>query len=124
VSGIFLRRIVLISILCLSVLAQAQLKPARVRISQKVSETLVVSKVQPRYPEEARRKHIQGPVIMRAEITKDGVVESLDVLSGDPVLAAAATDAVKQWKYKPFLLNGDPMAVETQVTVNFTLADK
>lgn len=123
-SGIFIRRIVLISILCLSALAQAQLKPSRVRISEKVSETLVVSKVQPKYPEEARRKHIQGRVVMRAEITKDGVVESLEVLSGDPVLAAAATDAVKDWKYKPFLLNGDPMAVETQVTVNFTLADK
>ena len=123
-SRLLLRRVILIWILGLSVWSLAQAKPVRVRISQKISETLIVSKVQPKYPEEARRQHIQGAVVMRAEITKEGVVESLDVLSGDPVLAAAATDAVKEWKYKPFLLNGDPIAVETQVTVNFTLADK
>jgi protein TonB len=76
------------------------------------------------YPTEARKKHIEGKVVMRAEISKEGVVENLKVISGDPILAQAATDAVKQWKYKPYLLNGAPIAVETQVTVNFTLVNK
>lgn len=98
-SGRLLRWIVLLAILGPSIVPGAQAKPARVRVSQKVSETLVVSKVEPKYPEEARAKHIQGKVVMQAEITKEGIVDSLDVLSGDPVLATAATDAVKQWKY-------------------------
>lgn len=108
----------------LSILSQAQVRSQRIRISQQVSQTLIVSKVQPQYPEEARAKHIEGSVIMRAEISKQGSVESLKVLSGDPLLASAATEAVEKWKYKPFVLNGEPIAVETQVTVSFTLTDK
>ena len=119
-----LRRILLISILGLSVLLQAQARPVRIRVSQKVSDALIVSKVQPIYADKARRKRIEGLVVMRAEITKEGVVESLNVLSGDPVLASAATDAVKPWKYKPYLLHGEAIALETQVTVNFELSTK
>jgi periplasmic protein TonB len=109
-----------------SILLMAQVPgaPARIRISEKVSQTFIVSKVQPAYPDEARRKHIQGSVVMQAEISKEGNVEYLKVLSGDPLLAPAATKAVKEWKYKPYLLSDQPIAVETQVTVNFTLDSK
>ena len=111
-------------ILGLSVMCQAQVRPQRVRISEKVSETLIERKVQPTYPEEARKRHVQGSVVMQAEISKMGEVESLKILSGDPLLATSATDAVKQWKYKPYLLNGWQVAVQTQVTVRFTLDER
>lgn len=62
---------------------------------------------------------------MQVEITKGGIVESVKVLSGEPILAQPAMDAVKQWKYKPYLLGGrEPCAIQTQVTVNFTLKKK
>jgi TonB family protein len=96
--------------------------PRRVRISQKVSEALITKKVQPEYAQEAREKRIQGLVILKAEINKEGDVTDLTLLSGHPLLAPA--DAVKQWKYKPFLLNGQPIAVETQVSVSFVLQVK
>jgi protein TonB len=98
--------------------------PRRVRISQKVSEALITKKVQPEYAQAAREKRIQGLVILKAEINKEGDVTDLTLLSGHPLLAPAAIDAVKQWKYKPFLLNGQPIAVETQVSVSFVLQMK
>jgi protein TonB len=64
---------------------------------------------------------IQGRVVLKVVISKTGDVVSLALVSGDPLLAPAAIDAVKQWKYKPYLLNGNPVEVDTQVTVNFTL---
>lgn len=93
----------------------------RVRISQGVSEGLITSKVQPSYPEEARTARIQGSVVLNAVINQTGDVVSVTLVSGHPLLAPAALEAVKQWKYRPYLLNGKPVAVETQVTVNFTL---
>ena len=77
--------------------------------------------MQPEYPEAARRDHIQGTVVLRAEIDKEGNVEDLALLSGDPALAPAAFKAVKQWKYKPYLLQGQPVSVETQIPVIFSL---
>jgi protein TonB len=100
---------------------QAPDKPVHVRISQLVSDRFVLSKVQPIYPTEARRQHIEGSVVMRAEINTSGDVTDLAVLSGDPLLAKAAVTAVKQWKYKPYVLNGKPADVQTQVTVAFRL---
>jgi periplasmic protein TonB len=79
-------------------------RPQRVRISQGVGEKFIVKKVPPQYPAEAREQHIQGTVLLKAEIDKDGNVESLSLISGHPLLAPAAIDAVRQWKYKPFLL--------------------
>jgi TonB family protein len=105
-------------------LAVGQARPVRVRVSQKVSEAFVAKKVQPQYPLEAREKHIQGLVVLKAEISKDGDVTDLSLVSGDSLLAPAAIEAVKQWKYKPYLLNGQPIAVETQVTVSFELRPK
>ena len=97
-------------------------RPQRVRVSQGVSEKLVVKKVPPRYPDEARAEHIQGTVLLRTEIGADGNVESVALISGHSLLAPAAIEAVRQWKYKPYLLDGQPVALETQVQINFTLS--
>lgn len=96
--------------------------PSRVRVSQGVSTGLLIKKVQPSYPPLARQARIQGHVLLQAEISKDGTIENLKVISGHPMLSPAAIEAVKQWRYKPYLLNGEPVAVETQVDVNFTLS--
>lgn len=96
--------------------------PQRVRVSQGVSQGLLVRRVQPNYPPLARQARIQGTVVLRAVISKDGSIENLTLVSGHPMLAPAAIDAVKQWKYKPYLLNGEPVEVDTEVLVNFTLS--
>ena len=96
--------------------------PQRVRVSSGVSTGMLVRKVPPSYPPLARQARIQGTVILQATISKEGSIENLQLISGHPMLAPAAIEAVKQWKYKPYLLNGEPVEVETQVQVNFTLA--
>jgi protein TonB len=96
--------------------------PQRVRVSQGVSSGLLVRKVQPAYPPLARQARIQGQVLLRAQISKDGSIENLQLISGHPMLAPAAIEAVKQWKYRPYLLNGEPVEVDTEVVVNFTLS--
>jgi len=96
--------------------------PQRVRVSSGVQSGLLVRKVNPTYPPLARQARIQGVVILQAQISKDGNIENLQLISGHPMLAPAAIEAVKQWKYKPYLLNGEPVEVETQVQVNFTLS--
>jgi len=96
--------------------------PTRVRVSQGVTEGMVLRRVQPNYPPLARQARIQGDVVLQAEISKDGAIENLRVISGHPMLAPAAIDAVKQWRYKPYFLNGEPVAVETQITVKFSLS--
>ena len=88
-----------------------------------VSEGNVIYKVLPVYPAVARQMGAQGPVILRAFVSRDGTVESLRVVSSaHPLLNGAALDAVRQWRFRPYLLNGAPMEVEAQITVNFTLA--
>jgi protein TonB len=77
---------------------------------------------QPSYPALARQARIQGTVVLRAVIGKDGSIENLTLVSGHPMLAPAAIEAVKQWKYRPYLLNGEPVEVDTEVLVNFTLS--
>jgi protein TonB len=84
---------------------------------------LLVSKVQPEYPAEAKDQRVEGAVVLKVTVDKEGNVANIQLISGHPLLAPAAIEAVKQWKYKPFLLDGIPLAVETQVTVNFTLAE-
>jgi protein TonB len=96
--------------------------PQRVRVSSGVSTGLLVRKVPPTYPPLARQARIQGVVILQAQISKDGNIENLQLISGHPMLAPAAIEAVKQWKYRPYLLNGEPVEVDTQVQVNFTLS--
>jgi protein TonB len=95
--------------------------PQRVHISQGVSKGLLLYRIEPTYPPLARQAHIQGVVVLTAIIDKDGNIQNLQVVSGHPFLTPAAIEAVKQWRYKPFLLNGQPLEVETAVTVTFQL---
>jgi protein TonB len=90
-------------------------------VSQGVSQGLLVKKVQPKYPANSLRLRVEGAVQLLATISKAGDIAAVKVISGDPQLARAAADAVKQWKYKPYLLNGLPVEIQTQVTVNFKL---
>jgi periplasmic protein TonB len=96
--------------------------PQRVRVSQGVTQGLLIRKVQPPYPPLARQARIQGQVLLQAEISKSGDIENLRLISGHPMLAPAAIEAVKQWKYRPYILNGEPVEVETQITVIFSLS--
>ena len=92
-----------------------------VSVSQGVSQGLLYKKVAPTYPSSAIRMRIEGKVELMATISKEGNITQIKVLSGDGQLSKAASDAVKQWKYKPYLLNGEPVEIQTQVTVNFKL---
>jgi len=96
--------------------------PQRVRVSQGVTEGLLTRRVQPTYPPLAKTARIQGDVVLNAVISKNGSIENLRVMSGHPMLVTSALDAVKQWKYRPYVLNGEPVEVETTITVKFTLA--
>jgi TonB family protein len=90
-------------------------------VSQGVSRGLLVKKTQPSYPASAMQLKIEGAVELLATISKDGNISAVKIVSGDPHLARAAVDAVKQWKYKPYLLNGEPVEIQTQITMNFKL---
>jgi TonB family protein len=94
----------------------------RVRLSQEVSRELLVTKILPVYPPLARQAHVQGTVVLDADISEDGTVETLKAVSGHPMLIPAAVDAAKQWRYKPYVLKGKPVAVNTEIIVNFTLS--
>jgi TonB family protein len=96
--------------------------PMRVRVSQGVAAGLLVFKVEPKYPDDARLGRIQGQVVLRVLVDKNGNVDGLTLVSGHPLLAPAALEAVKQWKYKPYLVNGQPLGAETQVVVSFSLS--
>ena len=100
---------------------QQKQPPKRVRMSLGVSERLIVRKVEPNYPQEARKKHVQGAVLLQVLISKTGDVSDVRVLSGDALLVPSAVEAVKQWTYKPYVLNGQPIEVETQLTFNYRL---
>ena len=92
---------------------------ATVRISQGVSQGLLIKRVQPKYPPAALSVRAQGAVQIEATINKEGNVTNLKVLSGEPVLSRAALEAVRQWRYKPYYLDGEPVEIQTQITVNF-----
>lgn len=92
-----------------------------IRISH-MSEGDLVRKILPAYPPLARSARIQGQVVLQAVISKQGVIENLTVLAGHPMLVPAAKEAVRQWRYRPYILNNEPVEVETQITVNFSLA--
>ena len=86
------------------------------------AEGNLVYRVQPTYPPIARQARIQGPVQLRAIISKSGTIERLTVESGHPMLSGAAIEAVRQWRYRPYLLNDEPVEIETEITVNFVLS--
>jgi protein TonB len=100
----------------------AEEMPQRVRVSQGVSTGLLIRKVSPVYPEAARAAHIQGGVVLSTIFDKEGKVSSVKPVSGPPELVPAAMDAVRQWRYKPYLLYGNPVEIETTVLINFTLS--
>ncbi len=81
----------------------------------------MIHRAEPAYPALARTARIQGAVELQAVIGKEGRIERLQVLRGHPMLVKAAVEAVQQWRYRPYILNGEPVEVETHVTVNFSL---
>jgi periplasmic protein TonB len=95
--------------------------PQTLRVSQGISQGMLLKRVQPVYPQQARQLRLQGAVQLEASIGKDGSITKVKQISGDAVLGHAAVDAVKQWKYKPYYLNGEPVEIQTQITVNFKL---
>ena len=95
--------------------------PKRLVVSQGVSLGMLQSKTEPIYPMIAKRARVQGTVTLRAIISTQGTIESLQVIDGHAMLVSAAVDAVKQWRYKPYMLSGQPVEVETTVFVNFHL---
>lgn len=82
----------------------------------------LVQRVQPDYPPLARQARVQGTVVLAATINKQGRIENLQVASGPPMLVAAAIEAVRRWRYRPFLLNGEPVEVSTSITIVFSLS--
>lgn len=90
--------------------------------TSRMLEGSLIRRVQPQYPIPARNARIEGAVQLAAVISKEGTIENLQALSGHPMLIGAAIDAVRQWRYRPYVLNGEPVEVETRITVNFVLS--
>ncbi len=95
--------------------------PKKVNISAGVAQGMLLAKITPVYPPIAKAARVSGTVILQATISKSGTIENLHVISGPAMLQQSAMDAVKQWRYKPYLLNGEPVEVETTVNVIFSL---
>lgn len=112
-------------LLCLATLATPQDSPQSTdRIPVDAMQNQLIRTVSPLYPPLARQARIQGTVVLKIVIDKSGGVQNVQKVSGHPMLAPAAAEAVTQWRYKPYLLNGDPIEVETNVAVKFALSDK
>jgi protein TonB len=97
--------------------------PKTLRLGGQVMAAKLTSHPDPVYPPLARQARIQGSVVLHAIISKEGRVEQLNVISGHPLLIQAALDAIRQWRYSPTLLNGDPVEVDTTITVTFTMGN-
>jgi protein TonB len=95
--------------------------PKKVNISAGVMVGMLIQKTQPVYPPIAKAARVSGTVVLQAEISKQGTIQNLHVVSGPAMLQQAAMDAVKSWRYRPYLLNNEPVEVETTVNVIFTL---
>lgn len=96
-------------------------KPMRLRISSGVANKNKIKDKAPRYPDEARQERLQGDVLFQVTIDTNGNLVKIKVISGDSILVEAALDAVKQWKYKPYILNGNPVEVETTIKIQFRM---
>jgi protein TonB len=99
------------------------LRPRSLNVSSGVAEGNLLEKILPQYPAIAKAARIQGTVVLQATISKTGMIQNLKVISGPPMLQQAAVDAVRSWRYKPYLLNGDPVDVETTINVVFNLGE-
>ena len=95
--------------------------PKKINISGGVAQGMLLQKVTPVYPPIAKAARVQGTVVLEAQISKTGSIENLQVISGPAMLQQAAIEAVKQWRYRPYLLNNEPVEVETTVNVIFSL---
>ncbi len=101
----------------------ADVVPAkRIRVAARVVEANLIHDVTPQYPPEAGRARIEGTVVLLATIGTDGSVKDVRIESGLPMLAQAAIDAVKQWRYKPYMIDGEPVEVDSRITINFNLS--
>jgi protein TonB len=92
-----------------------------VKVDEEVAEKLLLRKVTPVYPDQALRSGMQGIVVLQALISKEGTVEDLKLVGGSMILGEAAVQAVRQWHYQPYFVNGRPVQTQTQVTVEFKL---
>ncbi len=96
--------------------------PSRIQVGGQVQAAKIVKQIMPTYPKLAHDAHIGGTVRLKAIIAADGTVKDLSVISGHPLLIPSALNAVKQWVYKPTILNGTPIEVDTEIDVNFQLS--
>ena len=103
------------------VAAPKPVAPQRIRVGGNVQQAKLLNQPKPVYPPLAKQARIQGTVRFNAIIGRDGAIANLQVVSGHPLLVPSALEAVRQWKYQPTLLNGEPVEVVTQIDVNFTL---
>ena len=101
----------------------SNIPPTRIRVPGKVTAATIVAQTKPQYPPQARAGHVQGDVVLHAIIDKEGKISELQVLSGNDSLAQSALEAVRQWRYKPMLFDGEPTEVDTTITVTFSLLD-
>lgn len=95
--------------------------PSRIRVGGNVQAASLLRKVDPVYPPIAKTAHISGTVVLHAIIAKDGTVQQLEYVSGPPLLMKAAMDAIREWRYKPTLLNGEPVEIDTTISVVFSI---
>lgn len=100
--------------------AEPRIATQKVSVSSGVAQGMLVHRVAPQYPAQAKQARLQGTVVLQAVIGKDGSVTSVRALKGNPVLTQAAIDAVKQWRYRPYALNGEPVEADTQISVTFS----
>lgn len=105
-----------------AVVPDGPMPPSRINVGGNVAATKLVTQIRPVYPPAAKEQRIQGVVRLQAVIAKDGTVQSLEVVSGHPLLVPSALEAVKQWVYQTTLLNGQPVEVQTMIDVNYTLS--
>jgi protein TonB len=98
-----------------------QAPPKKIAISSGVAQGNLIQKVTPQYPAIAKAAHQSGTVVLQATISKEGTITNLRVVSGNAMLQSAALDAVKQWRYRPYMLNGEPVEVDTTINVVFNL---
>jgi len=95
--------------------------PKGLKATAGMTEGLIIHRVQPEYPAAAMARRIQGDVVLGVTISRDGSVTNLRVMSGHPSLVAAAVQAARQWKYRPYVINGEAVEVETIITIRFHL---
>ena len=105
-----------------AVVLAGQISPEIKPVAEEVAAARLIHRVEPEYPLAARAAGVQGPVVLAAQISPEGMVQQLSVVKGDPALAPAAVEAVKQWRYQPFMVDGRPVGMRTNVTVRFSLS--